>query len=161
MGFRKADQTTENLPRSLPGSVQMDLWCQAQAGFYWVHEAVRLQRYHEISTRSEGIQHLNELSSITWILNCFAIQKISVSMQTTVQWLVLNYKVRKLPKKHHMCRRQERGYYPHYFLSALLQIMNKSLFGSCTITDTYTYQLWINSRDCMMVQLMGQIIAQK
>lgn len=98
MGFRKTNQTAENLPRSLPGSVQMDLWCQAQAGFYRVHEAVWLQHYHEISTWSEGRQHLHELSSIIWILNCLAIQKISVSVQSAIQWPVLNYKVRKLPK---------------------------------------------------------------
>lgn len=98
MGFRKADQTAENLPRSLPGSVQVDLWCQAPAGFYWVHKAVWFQHYHEIPTWSEGMQHLNELSSVIWILNCFAIQKISVSTQSAIQWPVLNYKVCKLPK---------------------------------------------------------------
>lgn len=109
MGFRKADQTAENLPRSLPGSVQVDLWCQAPAGFHRDREAVWFQHYHEIPTWSEGMQHLNELSSVIWILNCFAIQKMSVSMQSAVQWPVLNYKVCKLPKKHHICRRQEGG----------------------------------------------------
>jgi len=108
MGFRKADQTTEDLPRSLPGSLQMDQWCQAQAGCYRVHETVWLQRCHEIPTWSEGMQHLNELSSIIWILNCFVIQKIPVSMQSAIHWHILNYKVRKLPKQHHMRRGQER-----------------------------------------------------
>lgn len=41
---------------------------------------------------------MNESSSIIWILNCFAIQRIPVSMQSAIQWPVLNYKVCKLPR---------------------------------------------------------------
>lgn len=131
MGFRKADQTAENLPRSLPGSVQVDLWCQASAGCYWVHEAVWFQHYHEIPAWSEGMQHLNELFSIIWILNCFAIQKIPVSMLSSIWWPVLNYKVCKLPKN------------TTYVEGRREEILLSSLLSVSTATDYEQGWFWL------------------